>query len=112
VEAGEVHGFHELKLRLLMALEAQTPQHGVRLGDAWDRFAEWFPDRASLARQLACDIETIATIDAYRARDARYSFLSLEELAQAFAGFQLAPGPAGHYPFAECCPVFSLTPIR
>jgi hypothetical protein len=57
-------------------------------------------------------METIATIDAYRERDARYSFLSLEELAEAFTGFRLRPGPAGHYPFAECCPVFSLTPVE
>jgi SAM-dependent methyltransferase len=112
VEAGQMPGFHELKLRLLMALEARTPQRGVRLGDTWNCFAQLFPDRASLARELACDVETIATIDTYRDRDARYSFLSLEELAEAFAGFHLALGPAGHYPFAECCPVFSLTPIR
>jgi SAM-dependent methyltransferase len=112
VEAGQVQGFHELKLQLLMMLEAQTPLHGVRLGDAWNCFERLFPDRGSLAGRLAWDGETIATIDAYRGREARYSFLSLAELAEAFPAFRLVPGPAGHYPLAECCPVFSLTPIR
>ena len=110
-EAGLVANFHELKLRLLMALESATPQLGVRLGDAWDCFTRLFPNRDSLAKRLGCDPQTVATIDAYRGRDARYSFLSLDEVAQAFAGFRLALGPAGHYPLAAYCPVFSLTPI-
>lgn len=110
-EAGEIRNFHLLKLRLLMALESGIPALGVRLGDAWDCFERLFPDRASLATRLGCDLQTVAMIDAYRGRDARYSFLSLGEVAQAFGAFRLAPGPAGHYPLAECCPVFSLTPI-
>jgi SAM-dependent methyltransferase len=109
-ERGQVHNFHELKLRLLLALETRTLTHGVRLGDVWDCFGRMFPDRASLARRLGCDLDTVATIDVYRGRDARYSFLPLCELALVFDGFHLAQGPAGHYPFAECCPVFSLTP--
>ena len=111
-EADRVGNFHELKLRLLMALESRTPQLGVRLGDAWDYFARLFPDRESLAKRIGCDLQTVATMDAYRGRDARYSFLALAEVAQAFDAFRLAEGPAGHYPFAECCPVFSLTPTR
>lgn len=109
-EAGRVGNFHELKLRLLMALEARTPQLGGHLGEAWDCFDRLFPNREALAKRLGCDLPTVATIDAYRGREARYSFLSLGELAQAFDAFRLALGPAGHYPFAECCPVFSLTP--
>jgi hypothetical protein len=112
VEAGKICSFHELKLRLLMRLEAQTAQFGVRLGEAWDDFERLFPDRTALARRLSCDLETIATIDTYRKRDARYSFLPLAELAEAFSAFRLVPGPAAQYPFAGCCPVFSLTPIR
>jgi SAM-dependent methyltransferase len=109
-EAGRVHNFHELKLRLLMALESKTPGLGVRLGDVWDCFGRMFPDRTLLAERLGCDLQTVSTIDAYRGQDARYSFLPLGELAQAFDGFHLAQGPAGNYPFAECCPVFLLTP--
>jgi SAM-dependent methyltransferase len=110
-EAGEMHNFHGLKLRLLMALDAQTPGQGVRLGDAWDCFERLFPDRESLARRLRCDLETVATIDAYRGRDGRYIFRSLAEVARVLNAFQLTQGPVGHYPFAEYCPVFSLTPI-
>ena len=111
-EAGEMHNFHGLKLRLLMALDARTPGQGVRLGDVWDCFERIFPDRESLARRLGCDVQTVATIDTYRGRDGRYIFRSLAEVARVFEAFRLAQGPAGHYPFAEYCPVFSLTPIR
>ena len=110
-EACEMHNFHGLKLRLLMALDAQTPGQGVRLGDVWDCFERIFPDRESLARRLGCDVQTVATIDTYRGRDGRYIFRSLDEVARVFDSFRLDQGPPGHYPFAEYCPVFSLTPI-
>ena len=84
----------------------------MRLGDVWDCFERIFPDRESLARRLGCDVQTVATIDTYRGRDGRYIFRSLAEVARVFDAFRLALGPAGHYPFAEYCPVFSLTPIR
>jgi hypothetical protein len=108
---GAVHNFHELKLRLLMALDAQSSGSGVRLGDAWDAFERIFPHRESLARRLGCALQTVATIDAYRGRDARYTFRSLAQVSRVFDAFRLTQGPPGHYPFAECCPVFSLTPI-
>lgn len=108
IAAGTIRGFHELKLRLVMAL-AQTPT-GVRLADVWECFQQLFPDREALAARLGCQLEIIATIDAYRGREARYVFPGLAELAQTFARFSLAVGPAGHYPFAPCCPVFCLTP--
>ena len=110
-EAGEMHNFHGLKLRLLLALDAQTSGKGVRVGDVWDCFERIFPDREWLARRLDCELETVATIDNYRGRDGRYIFRSLAEVARVFGAFRLAEGPAGHYPFAEYCPVFSLTPI-
>ena len=110
-EAGEMPNFHGLKLRLLMALDAQTSGQGVRLGDAWNCFERLFPDRDALARRLGCDGQTVATIDGYRGRDGRYIFRSLGEVSRVFEAFRLVEGPAGHYPFAEYCPVFSLTPI-
>jgi SAM-dependent methyltransferase len=108
LEAGNIRGFHELKLRLVMAL-GEAPA-GVRLADVWECFQQWFPDREALAARLGCPLEVIATIDAYRDREARYVFPDLTELSQTFARFSLAVGPAGHYPFAPCCPVFCLTP--
>jgi SAM-dependent methyltransferase len=109
-ETGQLRNFHELKLRLLMAVESQSAGTGARLADVHDRFQHLFPDREQLANRLGCDLRTVSAIDAYRGRDARYSFHSLGEVAQAFDEFLLSPGPAGHYPAAECCPVFSLTP--
>lgn len=108
LEAGDIQGFHELKLRLVMAL-GEAPS-GIRLADVWDCFQQLFPDREALTARLGCPLEVIATIDAYRDRAARYVFPGLAELAQTFPRFSLAVGPAGHYPFASCCPVFCLTP--
>jgi hypothetical protein len=110
IETGQTRNFHELKLRLLMAVESETPGIGVRLADVHDRFQRLFPDRALLAERLGCDLRMVSAIDAYRNRHARYAFHSPGEMAQAFDGFFLTPGAAGHYPSAHCCPVFSLSP--
>ena len=109
--AEAVPNFHGLKLRLLLALDARNPGQGVRLGAAWDCFERLFPDRAVLAQRLGCDRQTVETIDTYRGKDGRYIFRPLAEVARVFADFRMAEGPAGHYAFAEYCPVFSLTPI-
>lgn len=108
VTTGTIRSFHELKLRLVMALAEE--QSGVRLADVWECFQQLFPDREALAARLGCSLEIIATIDAYRRREARYIFPELAALARIFPRFSLAVGPAGHYPFAPCCPVFCLTP--
>lgn len=108
VESGTVPSFHELKLRLLLAMAAMTP--AVRLGEAWECFKRQFPDRNQLAERLGCALEIISTIDAYRDQDARYAFPTLPELAQRFRDFSLSAGPSASYPLAEFCPVFSLTP--
>jgi SAM-dependent methyltransferase len=110
VEEGRLRNFHELKLRLLMAIEAGTAGNGVRLAEAYEHFQRFFPDRAQLASRLGCDPRTVETIDAYLEREARYTFHSLDEMAQAFDAFTLQPGTAGHYPAAERCPVLVLTP--
>ncbi|MDR3401135.1 MAG: class I SAM-dependent methyltransferase [Chthoniobacter sp.] len=108
--SGHLHNFHELKLRLLMAVEAENSGTAVRLADVYDRFQRLFPDRPLLARQLGCDLDIISTIDAYRERNTLYAFPSLAELAVVFDTFRLEPGPAGQYPAAGICPVFSLAP--
>ena len=109
VEAGTLRNFNELKLRLLLSLHGDRPGEGVGLSDALECFERLFPDRAALAAKLGCPLPIIATIDAYRRRDARYTFPTLAEVAAAFTGFNLSLGPAGHYGLAECCPVFSLS---
>lgn len=110
VEAGSLRDFNELKLRLLMALHGDRPDLGVGLSDALASFERLFPDREALAAKLGCPLPIIATIDAYRRRDARYTFPTVAEVAAAFTGFSLKLGPAGHYAFADRCPVFVLTP--
>jgi len=109
-EHGKFSNFNELKLCLLMAIEAGKAGAGVRLAEAHECFQQLFPDRAQLASRLGCDPRTVATIDAYRGREARYTFHSLDEMAQAFDAFTLQVGPPGHYPAAERCPVLVFTP--
>lgn len=111
-EAGEMPNFHGLKLRLLLMHDARASGNGVRLGDVWNCFQRLFPDREALARRLGCRLETIGTIDTYRERDGRFIFRSLAEIAEIFNAFAMAEGATGNYPFAEYCPVFSLTPIE
>jgi SAM-dependent methyltransferase len=108
-EHGKLSNFNELKLRLLMAIEAGKAGTGVRLAEAHECFQRLFPDRARLASRLGCDPRTVATIDAYRGREARYTFHSLDEMAQAFDAFTLQVGPPGHYPAAERCPILVFT---
>lgn len=108
--SGHIRNFHELKFRLLMAQQADDSARGVRLGDAWDSFTRLFPNRASLAAHLGCAREVVSTIDVYRESDDTYHFYSLAEVARDFADFELKLGPGGEYPFADRCPVFSLTP--
>lgn len=108
VATGTVRNFHELKLRLLLGLSVGTT--AVQLGEAWNAFQKWFPDRNLLAEQLGCSLETISTVDAYRDRDARYVFPTLDELAREFRSFALTLGPSATYPLAECCPVFTFSP--
>lgn len=112
IEAGQLRNFNELKLRLLMAVEGEKGKagDGVQLAEAYECFQRFFPDRARLARQLGCDPQTVDTIDAYRGREACYTFHSLDEMAQAFEGFSLTLGPAGHYSSAGRCPVLLLAP--
>lgn len=107
---GRVRNFHSFKMRYLMALQANDFAHGINLGKAWEQFQKIFPDRPTLARQIGCPLAVVDMIDAYRDRDAGYSFYTLEETARGFADFILTPGPIGHYDFADRCPVFSLTP--
>jgi SAM-dependent methyltransferase len=111
VADGMLSGFDELKLRLLMAVQGDRGETGVRLGDAWDCFVRLFPDRSSLATKLECLPENVSTIDVYRENDGRYMFRSLEEVALALDGLAMAQGPEGHYRLAERCPVFSLAPV-
>jgi SAM-dependent methyltransferase len=107
---GKLRNFHELKLRLLMALETEKPGAGIRLADAHGCFNLLFADRGLLARQLGCNPDTIATIERYRGQEARYTFHSLAEMSAAFDAFTLTLGPDGHYPSAEHCPVLAFTP--
>jgi SAM-dependent methyltransferase len=110
-QKGQVVGFHEFKLRLLMAVDAELDEEGVPLGYIWERFQQEFPDRRELARQLGVDATEVDTIDAYRGKMVRYAFPPVDQLARRFTGFEVRLGPAGRYGFAEACPVFSMIPV-
>ena len=110
VASGKIREFNVLKLRLLLAMPPDPATGEVSLPAALDTFNQLFPDRTALARQLGCPLHVVGAIDAYRGRDAGYSFASPAQLAQLCPEFTLAAGSAGDYPLADCCPVFSFTP--
>lgn len=87
--AGEIGTFHAFKLRLLMALQPD-PDTGVRTGDVWTYWSREGPAADDLAERSGWPRREIETIDAYRGREAVYSFPTLEELRSLAAeeGFE------------------------
>lgn len=109
VAAGEIGNFHALKLRLLLALPLEHDPLMTSLPAGLRTFDRLFPDRAALAQQLGCSLETIGTVDAY-AGMGDYRFADLAELRVAFPDFEVRTGPPASYPLGACCQVFIFTP--
>jgi SAM-dependent methyltransferase len=84
LRAGRIGNFHIFKWRIAMSLHG-TIEEGVRLGDIWNRWHTAVPDPAALAEQLAWPLETVATIDAYRDMDTRFTYYTLDEARRVAA---------------------------
>lgn len=105
LEGGRIGVFHAFKWRLAQALQENIEQ-GVKLADIWAQWHANVPDPARLAAKLNWRPEIIATIDAYRGLDTRYSFPSLGEVRAIMAGAFRETGchfPA--YELGERCPI-------
>lgn len=103
--ATQMASFHELKLRLLMAVQGDAPT--VRTGDVW-RVWEDGPGDVALAAATGWPLAQIATIDAYRGQDTIYAFPTEAALtaAMARAGLTVHAVHRPGYPLGDRCPTF------
>lgn len=103
--AGSIGSFHDLKLRLLMAVQPDSEQ-GVVTGEVWEHLATRGPDRDALAAATGWPREQIDTIDAYRGQDTLYTFPLLSEVRATLevGGFVVHACTTEGYDLAERCP--------
>jgi SAM-dependent methyltransferase len=107
--AGRIGNFHAYKWRLAMALHGSLHE-GVRLSDVWAQWHAMRGEADQLGMQLDWPAEEIATIDAYRGVETRYTFPTLTELREALHPHFIEqechiPG----YELGERCPILLLT---
>lgn len=97
-----------LKLRLGMALQ-ETPARGVALADVWQRLRRLVrTDWRELADMLGWPADRLGVIDAYRASEASYHFVSVDCAIDSFQrfGFEcIKVARQTTYPMAGQCPV-------
>ncbi len=105
---GRIGSPHVFRWRLAMAVQGDDPARGARLSEIWDAYRAMVPDAVDLTRRFGWPAEALALFEHYRARDARYSFPSIEEVVQAMPEFSLFAAAHGRYELAERCPVVSL----
>jgi len=107
---GAFASFSAFKMRLLMAMPPSA-DGSIRLGDAWERWAEGAIDPAALAAARGWPAAAVATIDAYRGSDARYVFLSLAETREVLAPhFTEVRAVTKRYELGALCPTLVLKP--
>jgi SAM-dependent methyltransferase len=110
LKRGAFGSFSAFKMRLLMAMPPKA-DGSIRLGDAWDVWANAGIDPAQLAEQTGWPVESIETIDAYRGKDVRYVFLTFaetrHELARWFTEVRLV---SKSYEMGALCPTLVMRP--
>ena len=108
---GAVGNFHAYKWRLVMAMHAHDP--ALTLADVWASWDAEFPDKQAVARLSGWSIDAINTLSAYRDAPARYSYLSVAQVAELFAPeFKLIGMIYPSYELGERCPIVSFQRIR
>ena len=104
-----IGSFHAFKWRLAMAIAAESGDANVPLWRIHQTFESLLPDRQRLTATTGWAAEQIATIDVYRGLRASFSFPTLSEVRQAFAGnFREVALAYGSYELSERCPVIAL----
>jgi SAM-dependent methyltransferase len=110
LRARRIRSFHSAKWRVAMALQERF-EDGVRLGDIWETFHEAQLDASALEKELDWAPGTVATIDAYRGLDTRYTFPTLEEVRKELsADFSEIDCSVPSYELGERCPRLRLSP--
>lgn len=105
--AGRVANLNVLKLRLCMALQDST-KGGVAVKKVWETLRALAPDWETLALRLGWPLEHLAAIDVYRESDARYHFMSVDQVRELFCGdgrFVSLGFDVSDYDLGERCPV-------
>lgn len=111
LQEGQISSFHALKWRLAMALHGPTAEDGVRLADVWQVWQDAPVDKAAIISERGWSPTTMATIDNYQGRSARYTFPTLEEIRRAFSPyFQEEACLFGQYELAQRCPILVFSP--
>jgi SAM-dependent methyltransferase len=107
--AGGVANLNILKLRLGMAMQTSL-ESGVAVKDVWQALRALAPDWESLAHGLGWPVAHLAAVDAYRGSDARYYFMTVDEVTELFCGdgrFVSLGWDVPHYALGERCPIIA-----
>jgi hypothetical protein len=105
--SNRIGSFHVFKWRLAMALQGDATR-GVRLADIWHAFRERVGTPRELAERTGWAEPVIATIDAYRDRDDRYSYSTEREVIECLAEkFELLETWHPSYELGDRCPHLS-----
>jgi SAM-dependent methyltransferase len=107
--AERIANVNELKMRLLMALQA-SPDEGVELNNVWRAIAGLAPDLDILAARTGIDAAALRALETYRDCPARYHFVDEADATATFvaAGFHLVARGVPAYPLGERCPTLVL----
>jgi SAM-dependent methyltransferase len=107
---GRIGNFHVFKWRLAMSLHGSLDV-GVRVGDVWEAWNAEGLEVEILSQRLNWPRAVIATIDAYRGVDTRYTFPTLEEVRASLADYfvELACH-VPDYEIGERCPTLLMAP--
>lgn len=103
-----IGSFHAFKWRLAMAIQRGVA-YGVRLGEVWDYWERQGISTGDLVRLLGWPPQEIATIDAYRDVNTRYTFPTLSELNRLLSGyFKEVACEIPPYELGSRCPIIVL----
>jgi hypothetical protein len=112
--SGAVRNFHAFKLRLAMALAAETGRTRIPVREIFSAFCEMFADRADLVRVTGWDSGHINTIDYYESSPVAYHFPTQRQLRSAipdtFCNVRFVA--AGTFELAERCPLLAMDKAR
>lgn len=106
--AGRIGSFHAFKWRLAMALHGSLHE-GVRLSEVWNQWHAMRCEADQLGVPLNWPEEEIATINAYRGVETRYTFPTLAELRDALHPLFIEKEcHIPEYELGERCPILLL----
>jgi len=110
LKKGCIGNFHIFKWRLAMSLHGSLDK-GVRVGDIWEVWHAEGLDEVALSKKLNWPQAVIASINAYKGIDTRYTFPTLEELRSILENtFCELACFFPDYELGDRCPTFLLAP--